>query len=201
MLRSMNPTLTGSSGFYSGSWPIRSLSSSPIINGPSEPCGLFHQANSQTSPRLHVFNADQDGNEESAEHDLAGTAKQIMIEAAEAGCAIILPADGVVAKEFKAGAPSETVAIAEVPADGSVLAFSATQEDKSNTWISLLSLTDSTTRRLTSPSEQDADYSEDLRSTATAAPREHQRDRNQYRTNRQTERPRLFEGLLFHGSS
>jgi Tol biopolymer transport system component/DNA-binding winged helix-turn-helix (wHTH) protein len=43
--------------------------------------------------------------------------------------------------------------------DGSVLAFSATQEDKSNTWISLLSLTDSSTRRLTSPSEQDADYS------------------------------------------
>ncbi|MDX8499601.1 phosphoglycerate kinase [Mesorhizobium sp. VK4C] len=55
------------------------------------------------------------------EHDLAGTAKQIMIEAAEAGCAIILPADGVVAKEFKAGAASETVAIADVPADGMIL--------------------------------------------------------------------------------
>ncbi|TIT47816.1 MAG: phosphoglycerate kinase, partial [Mesorhizobium sp.] len=35
------------------------------------------------------------------EHDLAPTAKQIMIEAAEAGCAIILPVDGVVAKQFK----------------------------------------------------------------------------------------------------
>ena len=45
------------------------------------------------------------------EHDLADTAKQIMIEAAEAGCAIILPVDGVVAREFKAGAASETVAI------------------------------------------------------------------------------------------
>ncbi|RWH04548.1 phosphoglycerate kinase, partial [Mesorhizobium sp.] len=55
------------------------------------------------------------------EHDLASTAKQIMIEAAEAGCAIILPADGVVAKEFKAGAASQTVAISDVPADGMIL--------------------------------------------------------------------------------
>lgn len=55
------------------------------------------------------------------EHDLASTAKQIMIEAAEAGCAIILPADGVVAREFKAGAASETVAIEAVPADGMIL--------------------------------------------------------------------------------
>ncbi|RWX66461.1 phosphoglycerate kinase, partial [Mesorhizobium sp. M4B.F.Ca.ET.089.01.1.1] len=55
------------------------------------------------------------------EHDLAATAKQIMIEAAEAGCAIILPADGVVAKEFKAGAASGTVAISDVPADGMIL--------------------------------------------------------------------------------
>ncbi|TGV74757.1 phosphoglycerate kinase, partial [Mesorhizobium sp. M2D.F.Ca.ET.145.01.1.1] len=51
------------------------------------------------------------------EHDLAPTAKQIMIEAAEAGCAIILPVDGVVAKQFKAGAACETVAISDVPAD------------------------------------------------------------------------------------
>src|SRR3954468_3690033 len=43
------------------------------------------------------------------EHDLAATAKQIMIEAAGAGCAIILPVDGVVAKEFKAGAANEAV--------------------------------------------------------------------------------------------
>ncbi|TIX03037.1 MAG: phosphoglycerate kinase, partial [Mesorhizobium sp.] len=55
------------------------------------------------------------------EHDLAGTAKQIMIEAAEAGCAVILPVDGVVAREFKAGAASETVAISEVPVDGMIL--------------------------------------------------------------------------------
>ncbi|RUW51284.1 phosphoglycerate kinase [Mesorhizobium sp. M1A.F.Ca.ET.072.01.1.1] len=55
------------------------------------------------------------------EHDLASTSKQIMIEAAEAGCAIILPTDGVVAKEFKAGAASQTVAISDMPADGMIL--------------------------------------------------------------------------------
>ena len=55
------------------------------------------------------------------EHDLAATAKQIMIEAATAGCAIVLPVDGVVAKEFKAGAASETLDVGSVPADGMIL--------------------------------------------------------------------------------
>ena len=55
------------------------------------------------------------------EHDLAATAKQIMIEAATAGCAIVLPVDGVVAKEFKAGAANEVVEISAVPADGMIL--------------------------------------------------------------------------------
>ncbi|MGI6856555.1 phosphoglycerate kinase [Mesorhizobium sp. 1B3] len=55
------------------------------------------------------------------EHDLAQTAKQIMIEAATAGCAIILPSDGVVAREFKAGAANETVAIDAVPEDSMIL--------------------------------------------------------------------------------
>ena len=55
------------------------------------------------------------------EHDLAATAKQIMIEAATAGCAIVLPTDGVVAKEFKAGAASQTLGIDKVPADGMIL--------------------------------------------------------------------------------
>ncbi|MCV0394193.1 MAG: phosphoglycerate kinase [Rhizobiaceae bacterium] len=54
------------------------------------------------------------------EHDLAATAKQIMIEAASAGCAIVLPVDAVVAREFKAGAESRTVDIAHVP-DGSMI--------------------------------------------------------------------------------
>ena len=55
------------------------------------------------------------------EHDLAATARQIMIEAATAGCALILPSDAVVAREFKAGAASETVAIDKVPADAMIL--------------------------------------------------------------------------------
>ncbi|MER8369241.1 phosphoglycerate kinase [Mesorhizobium sp. M0991] len=69
------------------------------------------------------------------EHDLATTAKQIMIEAAEAGCAIILPADGVVAREFKAGATNETVAIADVPADGMILDVGAKTVKTIAEWI------------------------------------------------------------------
>jgi phosphoglycerate kinase len=55
------------------------------------------------------------------EHDLADTARQIMIEAASSNCALVLPVDGVVAKEFKAGAASETVEISAVPDDGMIL--------------------------------------------------------------------------------
>lgn len=55
------------------------------------------------------------------EHDLAATAKQIMIEAAGAGCAIILPSDAVVAREFKAGATNEVVGVDAVPADAMIL--------------------------------------------------------------------------------
>ncbi len=69
------------------------------------------------------------------EHDLAETAKQIMIEAASAGCALILPADGVVAKEFKAGAPSETVAIDQVPSDGMILDVGPKTIEAVNAWI------------------------------------------------------------------
>ena len=69
------------------------------------------------------------------EHDLAETAKQIMIEAATAGCALILPVDGVVAKEFKAGAASETVAIDSVPADGMILDVGPKTIEAVNAWI------------------------------------------------------------------
>ncbi len=55
------------------------------------------------------------------EHDLAPTARQIMIEAATAGCAIVLPEDGVVAREFKANAPNETVDVNAIPADAMML--------------------------------------------------------------------------------
>src|SRR5215469_10120648 len=43
--------------------------------------------------------------------------------------------------------------------DGSVLAFSQVDADKTHSWIALLSVFDSTTRRFTSPSSQELDYS------------------------------------------
>ena len=55
------------------------------------------------------------------EHDLAETARKIQDEAKAAGCAILLPSDAVIAREFKAGAANQTVAIGAVPADAMVL--------------------------------------------------------------------------------
>jgi phosphoglycerate kinase len=69
------------------------------------------------------------------EHDLASTARQIMIEAASAGCAIILPSDGVVAREFKAGAANETVAIDAVPDDAMILDVGPKTVEAINQWI------------------------------------------------------------------
>ena len=69
------------------------------------------------------------------EHDLADTAKQIMIEAASAGCAIILPSDGVVAREFKAGAANETVPINAVPDDAMILDVGPKTVEAVNQWI------------------------------------------------------------------
>ncbi len=69
------------------------------------------------------------------EHDLAATAKQIMIEAAESGCAVVLPSDAVVAREFKAGAASETVDVAAVPADAMILDAGPKTVEAVNAWI------------------------------------------------------------------
>ncbi len=55
------------------------------------------------------------------EHDLADTARDILARAKTAGCEIILPRDIVVAKEFKAGAASQTLAPDACPADGMIL--------------------------------------------------------------------------------
>ena len=55
------------------------------------------------------------------EHDLAATAKRILAAAKTSGCAIVLPTDAVVAREFKAGATSETVPVADVPSDAMIL--------------------------------------------------------------------------------
>ncbi|MCV9966417.1 phosphoglycerate kinase [Pararhizobium sp. BT-229] len=70
------------------------------------------------------------------EHDLADTAKQIMIEAANAGCAIVLPVDGVVAREFKAGADNEVVDIEAIPADAMVLDVGPKSIAAVNEWVS-----------------------------------------------------------------
>ncbi|MDW4548509.1 phosphoglycerate kinase [Defluviimonas sp. D31] len=56
-----------------------------------------------------------------AERDMAETAKEILAKAEGAGCAIVLPTDVVVAKEFKAGAESRTVAAGECGADEMIL--------------------------------------------------------------------------------
>ncbi|MFN3766709.1 MAG: phosphoglycerate kinase [Aliihoeflea sp.] len=69
------------------------------------------------------------------EHDLAATAKTIMTEAAQAGCAIILPADAVVAREFKAGAASETVSVENVPADAMILDAGPQSVTRIKEWI------------------------------------------------------------------
>lgn len=55
------------------------------------------------------------------EPDLLDTARKIRAAADAAGCAIVLPVDAVVAAEFKANAPSRTVAVAEVGPDDMIL--------------------------------------------------------------------------------
>ncbi|MEO0771564.1 MAG: phosphoglycerate kinase [Pseudomonadota bacterium] len=55
------------------------------------------------------------------EHDMADTAREIMGKAGAAGCDIILPSDVVVANEFAAGAPHETVPAHACPDDAMIL--------------------------------------------------------------------------------
>jgi phosphoglycerate kinase len=56
-----------------------------------------------------------------AEPEFAGTARDIMSEAKDKGCDIILPVDAVIAREFKEGAVSEVVQIDNVPFDAMIL--------------------------------------------------------------------------------
>jgi phosphoglycerate kinase len=56
-----------------------------------------------------------------AEHDLADTARDILVRAEAAGCTIHLPVDVVIAREFRENAPSETVAAGDCPADAMIL--------------------------------------------------------------------------------
>lgn len=69
------------------------------------------------------------------EHDLAETAKQIMLDAAEEGCAVVLPVDAVVARKFEAGAESETVEVGAVPADAMILDVGPKTIEKITEWL------------------------------------------------------------------
>ncbi|WP_114389800.1 phosphoglycerate kinase [Notoacmeibacter marinus] len=69
------------------------------------------------------------------EHDLADTAREIEAEAEKASCALVLPVDAVVASEFKAGAPSETVSVDAVPAGQMILDAGPQSVEKIKEWI------------------------------------------------------------------
>jgi len=56
-----------------------------------------------------------------AEHDLTGTAEQILETADAAGCTVHLPYDVVVAKEFRPNPPTRTVNVHEVASDEMIL--------------------------------------------------------------------------------
>jgi phosphoglycerate kinase len=56
-----------------------------------------------------------------AERDMADTAREILEKANAAGCAIHLPVDIVVAREFKAGAANETLPVGACPVDAMIL--------------------------------------------------------------------------------
>lgn len=56
-----------------------------------------------------------------AEHEMADTAREILQKAGAAGCAVHLPKDIVVAREFAAGAANETLPADQCPADAMIL--------------------------------------------------------------------------------
>jgi phosphoglycerate kinase len=56
-----------------------------------------------------------------AEHDLAGTAREILAKAKDKGCEIVLPVDAVVAQKFEAHAPSRVVGVDGVGSDDMIL--------------------------------------------------------------------------------
>jgi phosphoglycerate kinase len=69
------------------------------------------------------------------EPDLEKTAKQIMLSAADTGCAIVLPTDVVVATAFEANAPHATVGADAVPADRMILDVGEKSIAAVNGWI------------------------------------------------------------------
>ena len=69
------------------------------------------------------------------EHDLADTARTILKAADAAGCTIVLPTDAVIAREFKAGAASETVSVDDVPDDAMILDAGPQSVAVVNQWL------------------------------------------------------------------
>lgn len=55
------------------------------------------------------------------EHEMTDTAATILAKAERTGCAVLLPSDVVVAREFKAGADHQTVPASACPADAMIL--------------------------------------------------------------------------------
>jgi phosphoglycerate kinase len=55
------------------------------------------------------------------EHDLAGTARDILLQATARNCEIVLPIDAVTARRFEANAPSRVVSVEELGADEMIL--------------------------------------------------------------------------------
>ena len=56
--------------------------------------------------------------QEAEMHDMA---RSILAQARKAGCEVVLPTDAVVATEFRANAPTQTVSVDAVPADSMIL--------------------------------------------------------------------------------
>jgi phosphoglycerate kinase len=69
------------------------------------------------------------------EPDLVATARQIMQRSAEAGTAIVLPTDVVVAKEFKPNAEHATLPLDQMPADAMILDVGENTVEAIKGWI------------------------------------------------------------------
>ncbi len=70
-----------------------------------------------------------------SEPDLAEAARRIMLSAADAHCAIVLPTDVVVAKALEANVETKTVMLESVPADTMILDVGEKSVAEVNAWI------------------------------------------------------------------
>jgi phosphoglycerate kinase len=68
-----------------------------------------------------LFAQGRDVGKSLCERDMADTAREILAKAKAANCEVLLPSDGVVAREFKAHAANETVSVDAIPADAMML--------------------------------------------------------------------------------